>query len=246
MVVKLYGWWSSTPCLTVAVILHEKQIPFEWVDVDLPKKEQKNPEYVDKVNAFGMVPAIDDNGFVLHESRAIARYLDEKYPDQGTPLYPKDVEKRALADAATWAEWFHFFMSGGNICCQMLNKRFFGIPTDVDDVEERRKVLMETMDTYETILSKQKYIACDELTIADLVHIPVGSRLLEEVGVKLGEGRPNVQRWLTELISRESWQKIRTSILQDRLQRQLPLLHKGWNKGLGGGWACHTPLQPLP
>ncbi|KAF5344176.1 hypothetical protein D9756_011449 [Leucocoprinus leucothites] len=92
MAIKLYGWSSSTPCLAVALILHEKQVPFEWVDVDLPKKEQRCPEYLAKINPFGMVPAIDDDGFVMHESRAIARYLDEKYPDQG-----RTVPKRPAA-----------------------------------------------------------------------------------------------------------------------------------------------------
>ncbi|KAF5344199.1 hypothetical protein D9756_011331 [Leucocoprinus leucothites] len=200
MVVKLYGWFSSTPCLTVALILHEKKVPFEWIDVDLPKKEQKCSEYLAKV-PLGMVPAIDDDGFVMNESRAIARYLDEKYPNQGTQLYPKDLKKRAIADQAIWSEWFHFFQNGGNMCCQVLNMRLFGLPTDVDDVEERKERLLATMDIYEGILAKQRYIAGDELTIADLVHIPVSSRLLEEVGVKLGEGRPNVQRWLDELLS---------------------------------------------
>ena len=46
------------------------------------------------MNPTYKVPSIDDNGFYLSESYAIAQYLCDKYaPDND--LYPKDVQKRA-------------------------------------------------------------------------------------------------------------------------------------------------------
>jgi glutathione S-transferase len=57
MVLKLYGWFGSTPALLVALILHEKKVPFEWIDVDLIKGDHKGPAYVAK-NTFGQVPVI--------------------------------------------------------------------------------------------------------------------------------------------------------------------------------------------
>ncbi|KAJ3563254.1 hypothetical protein NP233_g9055 [Leucocoprinus birnbaumii] len=208
MTLKLYGWFASAPALFVAVILHEKQIPFEWIEVDLAKGDQKTPEFVAS-NPFGEVPTIDDDGFVMYESRAIARYLDEKYPDQGTRLYPKDVQKRAAVDQAVWAELTQFYRFGVRILYETLNKRFFGREPNMELVEEAKKSLLAKMDVYESILSKQRYLAGDELTLADIVHIPVGSRLIEEAKVDLGEGRPNVKRWFDEIIKRESWQKVK-------------------------------------
>lgn len=44
------------------------------------------------------MPTIDDNGFILWESRAIAAYLVDKTHIEGHSLYPKDAQRRALID----------------------------------------------------------------------------------------------------------------------------------------------------
>jgi len=50
----------------------------------------------------------DDEGFILYESRAIARYLIKKYPNQGTPLIPTDLQAEALFEQAASIETFNF------------------------------------------------------------------------------------------------------------------------------------------
>ena len=57
MVLKLYGFHLSTCTRTVATVLHEKNVPFQFIPVDISKGEQKAPEYVAK-QPFGQVPYI--------------------------------------------------------------------------------------------------------------------------------------------------------------------------------------------
>ena len=59
MVLKLYGSPMSTAVSVrlVALVLHEKQVPFELVPIDFFKKEHKSPEYLEK-QPFGQVPYI--------------------------------------------------------------------------------------------------------------------------------------------------------------------------------------------
>jgi glutathione S-transferase len=57
MVLKLYGYNYSTCTRRVGAVLKEKNVPFEFIPVDLTKGEHKQPEYLKK-QPFGVVPYI--------------------------------------------------------------------------------------------------------------------------------------------------------------------------------------------
>jgi len=90
--IKLYGNPMSTCTRKVLATLHETQTPFEMNVIDLGKGEHKQPAHMAR-QPFGQVPAIDDDGFSMYESRAIARYLDGKAGGKLTPTDPKHRAK---------------------------------------------------------------------------------------------------------------------------------------------------------
>ena len=92
--IKLYTFPLSTNSRKVRIALLEKGLEFERVNVDLAKREQKNPEYL-KIHPFGQVPALDDEGFIVYDSTIINEYLEDEYPYP--PLMPEDSEGRAHA-----------------------------------------------------------------------------------------------------------------------------------------------------
>ncbi|MGH3003421.1 MAG: glutathione S-transferase family protein [Gaiellaceae bacterium] len=77
-------------CARVRIVLAEKRIEYEQVEVDLSNR----PPWVYELNASGKVPVLDD-GFVLPESEVIMAYLEERYPEP--PLLPEGLEERARA-----------------------------------------------------------------------------------------------------------------------------------------------------
>ena len=121
MVLKLYGASLSSCTRRVAIVLHEKKVPFEFHPIDFSKGEHKAPAHVAK-QPFGQVPYIDDDGFVLFESRAIARYLALKYAGQGTPLIPSpsDIQKTAKFEEAASIEWAAFEPYAGKVCMEKM------------------------------------------------------------------------------------------------------------------------------
>ncbi|KAJ7266061.1 glutathione-S-transferase 1 [Mycena rebaudengoi] len=88
--------------------LTEKRVPFELIPIDTMKELQhKAPEFLGK-QPFGQVPAIDDDGFILYESRAICRYILEQYPTNGPQLIPTGVKSKALFEQAASVEFANF------------------------------------------------------------------------------------------------------------------------------------------
>ena len=123
MVLKLYGFPMSTCTRRVAVVLKEKNVPYELIVVDLSKGAQKAPEYMEK-QPFGQVPYIDDDGFILFESRAICRYIATKYAAQGEPILPpaSDFKATALFEQAASIEAFSFDVFASGIAAEKVFK----------------------------------------------------------------------------------------------------------------------------
>ncbi len=89
---KLYTYNRSSAAYRVRIALNLKGIDWQSEAVNLLKAEEQGEAYR-AVNAQGVVPTLDDGGFVLGQSMAILEYLEEKYP---TPaLLPSDLQARA-------------------------------------------------------------------------------------------------------------------------------------------------------
>ncbi|KAJ6467689.1 thioredoxin-like protein [Mycena vitilis] len=222
MVLKLYGGtYASSGNGLVAMVLAEKRISFELVVVDMAAKAHKTPEYL-AMHPFGQVPVIDDNGFILCESRAICRYLADKYLNQGTQLFPADLKARALVEQAASFEFANFHPAvkksrngtsrqtvrySVQYGCLMTRIRRRGLPVDHAVVEEAVAELSAKLDVYEAILGKHKFLAGD----------PVWQSILRfSLRQRNSPGgylppllRSLVGCWWNEIISRPTWVKLK-------------------------------------
>jgi len=207
MVLKLYGASVSTCTQRVATVLIEKKVPFELVTVDWSKGEHKSEAFV-KMQPFGQVPVLEDDGFILYESRAIGRYIALKYSNQGTQLYPEDLKKRALIEQAASVEGSNWDPHVSGIVSEKVFKKWRGLEADDAQVTKYTTALGGRLDVYEKILSKQKYIAGNEFSLADIFHLPYGVKLYDAGHGDLIDSRPNVKRWFNEIRSRDSWKAV--------------------------------------
>jgi hypothetical protein len=81
----------------------------------------------------------DDDGFIVYESRAIARYLIKKYPNQGTTgLIPTDFKEEALFEQAASVEVSHFNSHAGPLVYEKVFKVYVYMHICEPPITERR------------------------------------------------------------------------------------------------------------
>ncbi|KZV66911.1 thioredoxin-like protein [Peniophora sp. CONT] len=216
MVLKLYGNPLSTCTRRVAVVLHEKNIPYDFFPIDFAKGEHKASSYLEK-QPFGQVPYIDDEGLVMFESRAICRYIEAKFADKGPKLAPttSDLPKYALYEQASSIEQSNFDVFASGAAAEKLFKPMHGRGGSPELGDALLASLESKLEGYEKLLSKQKYLAGDEITLADLYHLTYGA-LLPKLGFTTLEtganGKPNVARWWKDITSRPAWLAVKDGV----------------------------------
>ena len=97
-VLKLYRHPLSVHCHRVETLLSMLELPYERVEVDLLKGEQRLPAFRDK-NRLGQVPVLEDGDITLADTNAILVYLALRYDVTGTWL-PR--EPLAAARVQRW------------------------------------------------------------------------------------------------------------------------------------------------
>jgi glutathione S-transferase len=89
-VITLYDAARCPFCARVRIVLAEKGVPYEPVEIDLSSR----PSWLYEKNPAGKVPVLEEDTLVLPESVVIMEYLEERYPDPA--LLPSDPAQRAL------------------------------------------------------------------------------------------------------------------------------------------------------
>jgi glutathione S-transferase len=197
---KIWGRKNSVNVQKVLWCCGELGLAFERIDAGLQFGVNDTPEYK-AMNPNGLVPTIDDNGFVLWESHAIVRYLARRH-GRGT-LWPED--DRAAADADRWMEWYSTTL--------WLNLRpiFHGLvrtppeKRNLAEIEESRKRLAANFLIVDDRLGRRDYVAGNKLTIGD---IPMG--VAAHRWFNLPIERPalsNLAHWYRRLCQRPAFQE---------------------------------------
>lgn len=197
---KLYGVAQSraSRCLWM---LEELGIDYEHVQTAF-QTDSKTPEFLEKINPNGKVPALVDGDLVLWESMAINLYLARKY-DGG--LLPKSADDQARA--VQWSFWVMTEIEPSLI--ELLLNRTL-LPDDQRDpakADAAEAALAAPLAVLNGTLAGKRYLLSDTFGLADLNVASVLSPALM-LGVDLS-AFPEVQRWLSECSSRPAAEKAR-------------------------------------
>lgn len=157
------------------------------MEVDLRKGAHKQPDFL-KLNTFGQVPVLDDNGTVIADSNAILVYLARRYG--GESWLPGDP-----VGAAAVQRWLS--VAAGPIAFGPARARLitvFGAKHDADEVIGRAHDLLTVMNAE---LAARPFLTGSAPTIADvagytyIAHAPEGNVALTDY--------PHVRAWLARI-----------------------------------------------
>ena len=166
----LWGFDASTYVRTVKMVLAEKGITgFNQVQLNVLKGEPKTPEHMER-HPFGKVPVLDHDGMRILETSAIARYLNDVFPNKSlVPSTPKD---RARMDMIIgMIDSYGYGALLGGVVAYHLFPDFVGGKNDAlrkDGLENGRKMIDFAMKTK----GSSPFIA-GELSLADLYLAPI-------------------------------------------------------------------------
>jgi len=197
---KILGRKSSSNVQKVLWCCGEIGLPFEREDIGGEFGKNKTPEYL-ALNPNGLVPTINDDGFILWESNSCVRYLAAKY-GKGR-LWPADPQ--LAASASRWMDWQLSTVNPpvGTLFRALLKNPGDDIPAA--ELEAARKRAGEVWKMLDAQLAKTPFVAGTDLTVGD---IALGNAIHR--WFKFPLERPplqNLQAWYARLCQRPAYQQ---------------------------------------
>jgi glutathione S-transferase len=203
---KLYFHPVSTASRPVVLFCAEANISYEPHIVDLMTGAHKQQPYIG-LNPSGLVPTLDDDGFVLTESSAILKYLAEK---TGSPAYPKELKARARVNEMM--DWFNtqlyrefgYHLAYPQVFAHHVRTPDVAQTATLEWGKSKTEEWLKVLDQH--VLSEHKFLCGDEITIADYF----GAEILatgDLIGMRY-DRYPNIQRWMKTMRELPSWKKV--------------------------------------
>lgn len=183
-----YATPVSSYSAKLRIVLVNKNVPFEE---RMPPGGYKSDTYR-AIVPMGTMPAIDDDGFVLSESEAIAEYLEERFPEPR--MLPVSARDRAVS---RFLSRFH------DLHLEPVVRALFGhvAPGKRDQavVAARAADIRLRIAQLAAQCRPRPYIAAEFLTLADCgpaITIPLAQMLLQAMGEELLLP-PSLDQWQT-------------------------------------------------
>jgi len=182
---------ASPPCRAVYMCIKELGVDVRMREIDMYKKAEHTQPWFVRMNPQHTVPTLNDDGFVLWESRAIMAYLASKYGKDDS-IYPKDPEKRALVDRMLYFDMGTLYKCMIDYFQPILYNGATGDP-------QKANALKQSLDYLDMYLEDTSYAAGDQLTIADFSLLASVTHL---EGVDWSyKSYDNINRWVNRLKS---------------------------------------------
>jgi len=177
----LYDAARCPYCARVRIVLAEKDVEYEPIEIDLTDR----PAWIYEKNSTGRVPVLEEDGWLLPESAVIMEFLEDRYPEPA--LLAADAADRALA--RVWIFRHDDF-----------TKPYYALRRGEDGAAARFDAEVGKLDA---ALTQRAWLSGSEYGLADIAYVPWVLRARDMLAVSLEEF-PAVAAWLEQLVERPS------------------------------------------
>ena len=207
--ITLYDCATAPSPRRARILLAEKGIAHETVQVDLRTKEQLSDAFR-AINPQCTVPTLrSEEGDVFTDNAAIAAYLEAKYPQP--PLMGSTPADKAEIASWHWRVEFEGLLAIAealrNSAPAMANRALPG-PVDYAQIpalaERGLARVHQFFDMLDKRLDGRDFIAANQFSIADITAV-VAVDFARVVRVKPGEQHVNLLRWREAMTKRPSF-----------------------------------------
>lgn len=182
--------YSGTTCpysQRCRIVLYEKGMDFQVIDVDLGNK----PEDLAVINPYNRVPVLVERDLVLYEANIINEYIDERFPHP--QLMPADPVLRARARL-----FLHNF-----------EEQLFGRIPDIESddakvAEKARSMVRDNLILLAPMFVKQPYMLGEEFSMLDVAIAPLLWRL-GHYGIELPKQSAPLLKYAERIFSRPAY-----------------------------------------
>ena len=189
---KLYSGSVDPFSHRCRIVLFEKGMDFEVIDVDLANKA----EDLAILNPYGGVPVLVERDLVLTEANIINEYIDERFPHP--QLMPADPVMRARA----------------RLFLYNFEQDLFSHIKDLESSDEAtvakaRKTVRDNLTQLVPIFSRQEYLLGDEYSMLDVAVTPLLWRL-EHYGIQMPNQAAPLLKYAERLFARPMYAEAMT------------------------------------
>jgi glutathione S-transferase len=192
----------------VRIVLAEKSLTYELIQIDLAQSDQRRPEF-QRLNPFARVPVLVDEDTTVYDSTIIIEYLEDEYPEP--PVLPT-IGSSALRARARLFEDFadaSFTPQVGQLMAEMARAEG---ERDQARLQRLHRLIERALDYLNHELTGQQFLAGD-FSVADISFVP-RILVLGDLGIEASTNRPNVDAWIKRMLERPSIQSLQGVTLE--------------------------------
>lgn len=204
--ITLYDCATAPSPRRARILLAEKGVPHETVQVDLRSGEQLGEAYR-RINPQCTVPAlVTDEGPVLTDNAAIAAYLEARFPEP--PLLGRTPLDKAEIASWQWRVEFEGLMAIAeafrNSSAAMVDRALPGPVNHAQIPALARRGLVRVQQFFRDLddrLAGRDFIAAGQFSLADITAF-VAVDFARVVKLKPGDEHPHLLRWRAAMQAR--------------------------------------------